>query len=102
MPTDSEMNQMVDVAQLVRVTDCGSEGRGFESLLPPHLNKPFGCAERLVLYMMATARLIGQKAYINATFLTNKPENTTEVTSQVKAIQKKSPKNSTTEKMWIL
>ncbi len=28
-------NQMVDVAQLVRVTDCGSEGRGFESLLPP-------------------------------------------------------------------
>ena len=26
---------MVDVAQLVRVTDCGSEGRGFESLLPP-------------------------------------------------------------------
>ena len=27
---------MVDVAQLVRVPDCGSEGRGFESLLPPH------------------------------------------------------------------
>ena len=26
---------MVDVAQLVRVPDCGSEGRGFESLLPP-------------------------------------------------------------------
>ena len=26
---------MVDVAQLVRVTDCGSEGRGFESHLPP-------------------------------------------------------------------
>ena len=26
---------MVDVAQLVRVTDCGSEGRGFEPHLPP-------------------------------------------------------------------
>ena len=26
---------MVDVAQSVRVTDCGSEGRGFESHLPP-------------------------------------------------------------------
>ncbi len=28
-------NQMVDVAQLVRVPDCGSVGRGFESHLPP-------------------------------------------------------------------
>ena len=27
--------QMVDLAQLVRVPDCGSEGRGFESHLPP-------------------------------------------------------------------
>lgn len=26
---------MVGVAQLVRVPDCGSEGRGFESHLPP-------------------------------------------------------------------
>ena len=26
---------MVDVAQLVRASDCGSEGRGFESLYPP-------------------------------------------------------------------
>ena len=26
---------MVDVAQLVRASDCGSEGRGFESLHPP-------------------------------------------------------------------
>ena len=30
---------MVDVAQLVRVTECGSEGRGFESHLPPEQNK---------------------------------------------------------------
>ena len=29
---------MVDVAQSVRVTDCGSEGRGFESHLPPQKN----------------------------------------------------------------
>ncbi len=27
--------ETVDVAQLVRVPDCGSEGRGFESHLPP-------------------------------------------------------------------
>ena len=26
---------MVDVAQLVRATDCGSVGRGFETHLPP-------------------------------------------------------------------
>jgi hypothetical protein len=25
----------VDVVQLVRMSDCGSEGRGFESHLPP-------------------------------------------------------------------
>ena len=25
----------VDVVQLVRTSDCGSEGRGFESHLPP-------------------------------------------------------------------
>ncbi len=35
-------NQMVDVAQLVRVTDCGSEGRGFESLLPPFKKRLVG------------------------------------------------------------
>ncbi len=28
---------MVDVAQLVSASDCGSEGRGFESPHPPHL-----------------------------------------------------------------
>ena len=27
---------MVDVAQLVRASDCGSEGHGFESRYPPH------------------------------------------------------------------
>ena len=28
---------MVDVAQLVRASDCGSEGRGFEPHSPPKL-----------------------------------------------------------------
>ncbi len=27
--------KMVDVAQLVRASDCGSEGRGFEPHYPP-------------------------------------------------------------------
>ena len=30
------LSNTVVVAQLVRASDCGSEGRGFESLLPPH------------------------------------------------------------------
>ena len=28
---------MVDVAQLVRASVCGTEGRGFESRLPPKI-----------------------------------------------------------------
>ena len=31
----NEGTEMVDVAQLVRATDCGSVGRGFEPHLPP-------------------------------------------------------------------
>lgn len=31
--------ETVDVAQSVRVTDCGSEGRGFETHLPPSILK---------------------------------------------------------------
>ena len=34
---------MVDVAQLVRASDCGSEGRGFEPLLPPQGAKEERC-----------------------------------------------------------
>ena len=30
---------MVDVAQLVRASVCGTEGRGFESRLPPLFKK---------------------------------------------------------------
>ena len=33
--------QTVDVAQLVRVPDCGSVGRGFESHLPPRKKETF-------------------------------------------------------------
>ena len=34
---------MVDVVQLVRTSDCGSEGRGFEPHLPPR--KTPGCCD---------------------------------------------------------
>ena len=37
----SAKQNMVDIAQLVSASDCGSEGRGFESHYPPHKNK--GC-----------------------------------------------------------
>ncbi len=44
---------MVDVAQLVRASDCGSEGRGFEPLLPPLVeSRPAG---RLFFVCCATA-----------------------------------------------
>ena len=35
----NEGTEMVDVAQLVRATDCGSVGRGFETHLPPSILK---------------------------------------------------------------
>ena len=35
LPT-SRARPVVGVAQLVRASDCGSEGRGFKSLHPPH------------------------------------------------------------------
>ena len=31
---------MVGIAQLVRASDCGSEGRGFKSHYPPQKIKP--------------------------------------------------------------
>ena len=47
---------MVGVAQLVRASDCGSEGRGFESHHPPHIKTPqvigvflLLCAQYIVL-----------------------------------------------------
>jgi hypothetical protein len=35
-----EINDMVGVAQLVRASDCGSEGRGFKSPHSPHFIVP--------------------------------------------------------------
>jgi hypothetical protein len=35
-------NYTVGVAQLVRASDCGSEGRGFETHHPPLIEKPSG------------------------------------------------------------
>ena len=32
----SRNSKMVELAQLVRASDCGSEGRGFEPHIPPH------------------------------------------------------------------
>ena len=41
---------MVDIAQLVSASDCGSEGRGFESHYPPHKMKPHPFGWGFVLY----------------------------------------------------
>lgn len=53
-PISREWKQMVGVAQLVRVPDCGSEGRGFESHLPPKtrevLESLFFCFPLLFLF----------------------------------------------------
>ena len=40
----------MDVAQLVRASDCGSEGRGFEPLLPPSRRKKI-TPQRVKLYV---------------------------------------------------
>ena len=37
----SAEENMVDIAQLVSASDCGSEGRGFESHYPPHKKKRY-------------------------------------------------------------
>ena len=42
---------MVDVAQSVRVTDCGSEGRGFESHLPPQRSKEMSRIRHLFVFV---------------------------------------------------
>ncbi len=40
---------MVDVAQLVRASDCGSGGRGFESHHPPY-SIPIKLSQNLLLH----------------------------------------------------
>ena len=48
---------MVDVAQLVRASVCGTEGRGFESRLPPKSLNIF----RLFLFLFYV--LVEQKSF---------------------------------------
>ena len=47
---------MVDVAQLVRASGCGPEGRGFESHHSPHKKKNF-CRLAKVLFLSKTEGL---------------------------------------------
>ena len=64
---------MVDIAQLVRVSGCGPEGRRFESGYPPHLkNKPnvlrIGFSHRIIIsnsnrgVAQLVARLLWERA----------------------------------------
>ena len=41
---------MVDIAQLVSASDCGSEGRGFESHYPPHKKETSSFRMRFFLF----------------------------------------------------
>jgi hypothetical protein len=45
--------QMVVVAQLVRASDCGSEGRGFEPHQSPHQGKFKKPASQLAFFIVA-------------------------------------------------
>jgi hypothetical protein len=48
---------MVDVVQLVRMSDCGSEGRGFESHLPPK-QKRLERSDSLIFFMSDKSLLL--------------------------------------------
>ena len=60
---------MVDVAQSVRVTDCGSEGRGFESHLPPEETKQEDVGRHLFVFYGYTASLLAGVGIKNKMFL---------------------------------
>ena len=51
---------MVDVAQLVRASDCGSEGRGFEPHLPPPLEKEIEIQSLFLLYPTQKSKRLHQ------------------------------------------
>ena len=53
---------MVGIAQLVRASDCGSEGRGFESHHPPH-KKPQPNRLRFFSYIRLLASYIASQLY---------------------------------------
>ena len=58
---------MVDVAQLVRASDCGSEGRGFETHLPPQNAKGLEFSFKTFFYFSVIRRGIGDHgSYRNA------------------------------------
>ncbi len=47
----------VELAQLVRASDCGSEGRGFEPHIPPHMhNQASGQWFRSLFFYKASVR----------------------------------------------
>ena len=53
---------MAIIAQLVRVPDCGSEGRGFESHLPPDIKKSSSMAAFLIKNQRYECRKIENRA----------------------------------------
>ena len=48
---------MVRLAQLVRASDCGSEGRGFETHISPLKIKDSSFEESFIFYLIGLARL---------------------------------------------
>ncbi len=53
---------MVGIAQLVRALDCGSRGRGFETLYPPQLISSL--SERLITQALPPRRFVPNKARV--------------------------------------
>ena len=72
--------ETVDVVQLVRTSDCGSEGRGFEPHLPPQTGK--AATKRQPFLFEAPPAIGAQFCYPFSIFLyfkyaaTDKPTNT--------------------------
>ena len=50
---------MVDIAQLVSASDCGSEGRGFESHYPPHKKNRYRKVSVLFLFLASQIGICG-------------------------------------------
>ena len=48
---------MVVLAQLVRASDCGSEGRGFEPHTPPKLKIPVKIRLRAYFFILANLKV---------------------------------------------
>ena len=61
---------MVDVAQLVSASDCGSEGRGFESPHPPHFLKYRSSKEERVHYLARGLLIMGCRQAVRHQTLT--------------------------------